>query len=582
MSEGGSTAAAAAAMAQQCNVSVAVRGRPLTETTLASRHQRCASIEAGGAVQVGRSPEDAKHVVARACPRFVFDEGFDLGATQQQLFDWVVPAIDGCFEGYNGSIMAYGQTGSGKTHTMGTSSASLIEPEQHGIVPRAFERIASEAQRRRQEDGTEVQLRVSFVEVHDDTVKDLLTDPGTTSDVMIREDAQGEIVLVGCTELEVSTCDELLRLLEQGSHARTTAATLMNAVRGCPLLLSSNNAPPRQRPAPTSPARRRCCFASSRQMSWADDDGAGGVCVAGVVVSLDLVALARGTHRLHRATPAAEARQREGYQRPRPRPRQASYAGQGKAAAGGPRGIRAQQAHADDRPPLQGVGEHQPGAARAGELHQRALGRGDDEAAQRRRGGTRALPRPQAHAAAAQLAGGSLAACPGYPLRAASPGTTQGGGYHLEPSLPVRNELWPEAVLRCGRAHATYSGGGGTQGGNARTVVVACISVDPANFQETVSTLRYAARARNIRNTPVINTGAADDDDAAQLAHMEREMEAMRAELAGATADPSAYLQQIQRLTEHNRERRSAVLPPLLPPPPPWRYQPSLAPPPPQ
>eukprot|EP01048_Picozoa_sp_COSAG05_P012751 COSAG05_NODE_1303_length_5240_cov_2.158335_2_plen_448_part_00 len=213
-------------------IQVAVRGRPLLSDDEDSGRTRCATIEQGGAVQVGRSPADANHLVARACPRFVFDGGFNETSTQDEVFDWVIPAIDCCFEGYNGSIMAYGQTGSGKTYTMGTSSTALMnDPEQHGIVPRAFARIAAEIQRRTQDNEAEIELRMSFVEVHDDSVKDLLADPGSTGEIMIREDARGEVVLVGANEVEVSppTCGDMMRLLEQGSLARTTAATLMNA-----------------------------------------------------------------------------------------------------------------------------------------------------------------------------------------------------------------------------------------------------------------------------------------------------------------------------------------------------------------
>ena len=42
-------------------------------------------------------------------------------------------------------------------------------------------------------------------------------------------------------------------------------------------------------------------------------------------------------------------------------------------------------------------------------------------------------------------------------------------------------------------------------GGNSRTVMVACVSPADVNFEETLNTLRYANRARNIRNKPVIN-----------------------------------------------------------------------------
>ena len=42
-------------------------------------------------------------------------------------------------------------------------------------------------------------------------------------------------------------------------------------------------------------------------------------------------------------------------------------------------------------------------------------------------------------------------------------------------------------------------------GGNARTCMIACISPADANLEESLNTLKYAARARNIRNKPVVN-----------------------------------------------------------------------------
>ena len=42
-------------------------------------------------------------------------------------------------------------------------------------------------------------------------------------------------------------------------------------------------------------------------------------------------------------------------------------------------------------------------------------------------------------------------------------------------------------------------------GGNSHTVMIACVSPADSNMEETISTLRYADRARKIKNKPVIN-----------------------------------------------------------------------------
>uniref|UniRef100_A0A1I8H0F2 Kinesin-like protein n=1 Tax=Macrostomum lignano TaxID=282301 RepID=A0A1I8H0F2_9PLAT len=42
-------------------------------------------------------------------------------------------------------------------------------------------------------------------------------------------------------------------------------------------------------------------------------------------------------------------------------------------------------------------------------------------------------------------------------------------------------------------------------GGNSRTLMIACVSPADTNFEETLNTLRYADRARQIKNKPVVN-----------------------------------------------------------------------------
>ena len=42
-------------------------------------------------------------------------------------------------------------------------------------------------------------------------------------------------------------------------------------------------------------------------------------------------------------------------------------------------------------------------------------------------------------------------------------------------------------------------------GGNTKTMMVACLSPADNNYDETLSTLRYANRAKNIKNKPKIN-----------------------------------------------------------------------------
>ena len=45
-------------------------------------------------------------------------------------------------------------------------------------------------------------------------------------------------------------------------------------------------------------------------------------------------------------------------------------------------------------------------------------------------------------------------------------------------------------------------------GGNSRTTMIACVSPAEQNHEESLSTIKYASRARNIKNKPVVNRDA--------------------------------------------------------------------------
>ena len=42
-------------------------------------------------------------------------------------------------------------------------------------------------------------------------------------------------------------------------------------------------------------------------------------------------------------------------------------------------------------------------------------------------------------------------------------------------------------------------------GGNARTMMIACVSAADTNFEETLSTLKYAHTTKSVNNRPTMN-----------------------------------------------------------------------------
>lgn len=69
-------------------------------------------------------------------------------------------------------------------------------------------------------------------------------------------------------------------------------------------------------------------------------------------------------------------------------------------------------------------------------------------------------------------------------------------------------------------------------GGNSRTVMVACVSPSSDNYNETVNTLKYANRARNIRNNAQVNEANGDSANAAfEIMQLKKQVAALKTEI---------------------------------------------------
>ncbi|XP_019156476.1 PREDICTED: kinesin-like protein KIN-4A [Ipomoea nil] len=97
-------------------------------------------------------------------------------------------------------------------------------------------------------------------------------------------------------------------------------------------------------------------------------------------------------------------------------------------------------------------------------------------------------------------------------------------------------------------------------GGNSRTVMIACISPADINAEETLNTLKYANRARNIQNKPVINI----DPVSNEMLKMRQQLEFLQAELCarggGASCDEIRALKNRIALLESTNEELSREL----------------------
>eukprot|EP00743_Colponemidia_sp_Colp-15_P008614 GILK01009374.1.p1 GENE.GILK01009374.1~~GILK01009374.1.p1 ORF type:complete len:1490 (-),score=407.64 GILK01009374.1:108-4577(-) len=197
------------------NVRVAVRVRPVLPKEKAEKCAECVRVLEGNQVVIGANRS------------FTFDYAFQHNSSQSRIYEQTVRnLVDGCFEGYNATVLAYGQTGSGKTFTMGTGNGYGISDDEMGIIPRVIRQIFETIQQKK---GTaQFLVRVSYLEIYNEDVKDLLHPETPSKSIAIREDANGGILVVGVQEEAVNSFDEMMTCLENGSVHRTTGSTLMN------------------------------------------------------------------------------------------------------------------------------------------------------------------------------------------------------------------------------------------------------------------------------------------------------------------------------------------------------------------
>jgi len=101
-------------------------------------------------------------------------------------------------------------------------------------------------------------------------------------------------------------------------------------------------------------------------------------------------------------------------------------------------------------------------------------------------------------------------------------------------------------------------------GGNSHTLMIACVSPADTNLEETISTLRYADRARKIKNKPIVNQDGKD----AENAKLRREIAELKIQLlnngGGGSLVNSKELDELKAktatLTSENRELTSALM----------------------
>ncbi|XP_059172548.1 uncharacterized protein LOC131953399 isoform X2 [Physella acuta] len=149
---------------------------------------------------------------------FSFDKVYRTDATQEQIFADTQPIITSCVDGYNVCLLAYGQTGSGKTFTM------MGVDNNPGINIRAIQELLKVCQQR--SETKSYSLKVSMVEIYNETVQDLLSEDARTLELSI---IGNTVKIPNITEMLVEEVDDVKSIMKLGDSNRKTASTKMNS-----------------------------------------------------------------------------------------------------------------------------------------------------------------------------------------------------------------------------------------------------------------------------------------------------------------------------------------------------------------
>ncbi|KAJ9146276.1 hypothetical protein P3X46_028562 [Hevea brasiliensis] len=189
------------------NVTVTVRFRPLSAREINKGDEIAWYADGEHTVRNENNPSIA----------YGFDRVFGPATTTRHVYDVAAQhVVSGAMQGINGTVFAYGVTSSGKTHTMHG------EQKSPGIIPLAVKDVFGIIQ---ETPGREFLLRVSYLEIYNEVINDLL-DP-TGQNLRIREDVQGTYV-EGIKEEVVLSPAHALSLIASGEEHRHVGSNNFN------------------------------------------------------------------------------------------------------------------------------------------------------------------------------------------------------------------------------------------------------------------------------------------------------------------------------------------------------------------
>lgn len=153
---------------------------------------------------------------------FAFDRVFDENTSQADVYEATTRGLlDSVLDGYNATVFAYGATGCGKTHTI---TGTVQQP---GIIFLTMQELFEKIAERSDEKHTEVSL--SYLEIYNETIRDLLVPGGSKQGLMLREDANQAVSVAGLSSHHPRDVQSVMDMIVKGNEYRTISPTEANA-----------------------------------------------------------------------------------------------------------------------------------------------------------------------------------------------------------------------------------------------------------------------------------------------------------------------------------------------------------------
>lgn len=202
---------------EKSSVQVAVRVRPINTR----------EVDSDTVIDVKQNSIIIKDPSDRKKKNFNFDYAFDSDVPQETIFEHIgEKVVTGAYSGYNCCIFAYGQSGSGKSYSV------LGSHKEPGLIPRICQALFD---RQPTNNGISVgdavityKIELSYLEIYSEEVKDLLAKSHPHGGLRVRQHPELGPYVEGLSQVLVEDYSSIKKLIDAGNKERATASTILN------------------------------------------------------------------------------------------------------------------------------------------------------------------------------------------------------------------------------------------------------------------------------------------------------------------------------------------------------------------